>query len=668
MSSRLFAAVCLVGAAAVSVPGRAQDRPAEAKQEAQRPTFRSGAHYVRVDAYPTRDGKPIPGLTADDFELLEDGKPQAIETFEYIDHPTFTPVHERRDPNSQRDGMELARDPKYRVFVLYLDAYHVDFSGGHRVRVPLRELLNRMMGPQDLFGFLTPAQSPKDLLLGQLTLQIEDQLENMPYWGIADRIEPQPGELELEFAFPRDGKYLVALQRLDKVYSDLEGLVEMLDDLREERKNIIFFSDTIPSPGTRFANIASDPDPRSRRGGPPPIGPDPSGTLTIGDRNAGEPDRMRMEAERQRLLALDFGDRFRQLLRRSRQANVSFYTVRPGGLDMNSSLLNEGVSNLQVLADETDGIGVLASNDLRAGMGRIADDLSSHYVLGYYTNNTRWDGGTRRLTVRLKATRQTIRARREYRAPTEAEMAAIRDARTAAASAPSAPSEADIALSALKRLRPASRVQAYGAVNGPNVTIAAEISASEIEEGRWKQGAAVDVTLTSKQGQTQTATGRIEPGSRGTLVRLPVGADAGPWQATVRFKGDDPLPDSDSLGIARPEGAVLGAPLAYRAGSAAASPFRPIAAFHFRRTERIRIDWPVLQPLASHSARLLDRTGKPLPVPVTLAPRQVDGVTVLSGILNLAPFSIGDYLIEVNATAGLTTEQQLVAIRVAMAR
>ena len=25
-----------------------------------RPTFRTGAHYVRVDAYPTRDGKPIP--------------------------------------------------------------------------------------------------------------------------------------------------------------------------------------------------------------------------------------------------------------------------------------------------------------------------------------------------------------------------------------------------------------------------------------------------------------------------------------------------------------------------------------------------------------------------------------------------------------------------------
>jgi hypothetical protein len=211
-------------------------------------------------------------------------------------------------------------------------------------------------------------------------------------------------------------------------------------------------------------------------------------------------------------------------------------------------------------------------------------------------------------------------------------------------------------------------VQAYGAVHGTNVAIAAEISPSEIEEGRWKQGAAVEVSLTSKHGEAVTAAGRIPAGSRGTLVQIPVGDAPGPWQAMVRFTGDGPLPDSDSVTVARTPAAVIGAPLGYRAGSAAASPFRPLAAFHFRRTERIRLDWPVLQPLASHAARLLDRTGKPLPVPVTLALRDEAGTQVLSGILNLAPLSIGDYLVEVTATAGSATERQLVAIRVAMAR
>ena len=104
------------------------------------------------------------------------------------------------------------------------------------------------------------------------------------------------------------------------------------------------------------------------------------------------------------------------------------------------SLMLEGTSNLVTLAEQTDGLSIAATNDLRTGMTKIADDLSSHYVLGYYTSNTRWDGGTRKLTVKLKSTGKAIRARREYRAPTEEEMSAIRSARSAApAAAPPLP-------------------------------------------------------------------------------------------------------------------------------------------------------------------------------------------------------------------------------------
>ena len=40
------------------------------------PTFHTEANYVRVDVYPTVDGQPVLDLRQDDFELLEDGKPQ----------------------------------------------------------------------------------------------------------------------------------------------------------------------------------------------------------------------------------------------------------------------------------------------------------------------------------------------------------------------------------------------------------------------------------------------------------------------------------------------------------------------------------------------------------------------------------------------------------------
>ena len=282
----------------------------EKKDDQQRPpTFRTGAHFVAVDAYPTQDGKALTGLTINDFELLEDGKPQVIDRVEFIEHPEWTPLAERRDPNSQREGFEMAADPKYRVFVLYLDAWHVDFAGGHRVALPIIDLLNRMMGPQDLFGVMTPYLYIKDLMLGQSTLSIQEQLEKYPYWGIASK-NPLPEELELDAA---GYGYVIPIRRLDKVYADLEALVDRLGVLRDERKNIIFFSDTLPSPQSKFRNIASDSDPR--KGAPPEIRTGPTGKLTMGSVEAHEADDRAMKAEKDRLIAIDFDQRFKDLLR-----------------------------------------------------------------------------------------------------------------------------------------------------------------------------------------------------------------------------------------------------------------------------------------------------------------------------------------------------------------
>ena len=202
------------------------------------------------------------GLTTTDFDLLEDGKPQTIEAVDFIDHPAWTPLGERRDPNSQRDGFELAKDPSYRVFVLYLDAFHVDVAGSHRLRVPLGELLDRMLGPKDLFGVLTPAQSPKDLLLGQLTQSIEEQLAKHWTWGLADQPAADAGGNGSGDGVPRRQADRRAPAPRQGLLPTSRGSSRMLGDLREERKNVVFFSDALPSPGTRTASRTSNPDRR----------------------------------------------------------------------------------------------------------------------------------------------------------------------------------------------------------------------------------------------------------------------------------------------------------------------------------------------------------------------------------------------------------------------
>ena len=82
-----------------------QQRPAAA------PAFRSGVNLVLVDVVVRdRSGAVVKGLTADDFELLEDGKPQQIVTFAYeeIAKPTRRRSSERRLSPARRQRRRAA--------------------------------------------------------------------------------------------------------------------------------------------------------------------------------------------------------------------------------------------------------------------------------------------------------------------------------------------------------------------------------------------------------------------------------------------------------------------------------------------------------------------------------------------------------------------------------
>src|SRR5215471_5442669 len=65
----------------------------------QQPVFRAGANLVLVDAYPQKDGKIVEGLTPADFQILEDGKPQTVDSIEFVRVEATLPEDARRDPN-----------------------------------------------------------------------------------------------------------------------------------------------------------------------------------------------------------------------------------------------------------------------------------------------------------------------------------------------------------------------------------------------------------------------------------------------------------------------------------------------------------------------------------------------------------------------------------------
>ena len=184
----------LIVGVAFSVAAAQQPPPPQPLAAQQRPVFRGGTHFVRVDAYPVQDGKIVEGLEAEDFEILEDGKPQKIDSFDFVRFDTFTPDAKRRDPSSQREGFDMAADPRYRVFVIVVDLAFSSSPGAFvpnndlpHIQQPLVNFLKRILGPQDLFGFLTSRNSVKDLVLGQKSLVIESQVQDLLRSSVIDR-------------------------------------------------------------------------------------------------------------------------------------------------------------------------------------------------------------------------------------------------------------------------------------------------------------------------------------------------------------------------------------------------------------------------------------------------------------------------------------------------
>jgi len=160
----LLRSLLVVGLTAALVAS--QDQP-------PRPTFRTEANYVRVDVYPTKDGAPVADLTKDDFEIFDERAAQTIEQFEHVVIRAAGPQESRIEPNSVREMRAMLEQSRARVFVLFLDTYHVDVGGSHNIRKPLVEALDRMIGADDLVGVMTPEMSPTDVAFARKTTTVE---------------------------------------------------------------------------------------------------------------------------------------------------------------------------------------------------------------------------------------------------------------------------------------------------------------------------------------------------------------------------------------------------------------------------------------------------------------------------------------------------------------
>jgi VWFA-related protein len=691
--------------------------PSPSQAQTQRPpVFRAGTNFVLVDAYPQRGGQIVEGLTAGDFQVFEDGKPQAIESFEFVRVEPGQVESARKDPNSLNDMRIAAADPHNRVFVTFLDTLHTTVGGSHAIRAPLVDTLNRIVGPTDLFGVTTQNMRPQDLTLGRRRETVEEQLSKYWPWGERQRLASDPndpGEDDLATCFHMretaqgavewlvpDGpvirffdEILIERRREDRILTALEQMSAYLGTIREARTVLLVVTNgwlLLPTDQGLMNEIARD----VRATGLPPLVNAPVGTGGTPSRaypagaklTTRELSFQSCIAEATHLLLLDQPRRYRDLIALANRNNVSVYPVATSGLavfdgidasqrvfvnpnvkaDQEQTIvgrdhrrLGERVSNLRTIAENTDGIAVVETNDLAAGLRRIVDDVSAYYLLGYYSTNTKFDGKFRRIEVKMKPPALSVHARRGYLSPAEPRAGSV-------APAPAAPVGASVdgPLGVLSRLREASDVFVHGSATLIDVAAVVEVANRRLERGAWMQGADVRIELADAAGRrVGEASARIDVGARGALLRVPTAGSTGPWRVTARVSGvDGSLDGVGEINVAT--GQLLGDPVMFRATPAPRSPLRPVADHQFRRNERAHVEWPALTTLDQRSARVLDRRGLPLPLAASLTEREVDGRAVVAVDVSLQALVEGDYIIEVTAGSGGQTERGMMPIRI----
>lgn len=381
----LFVAVTVGGVLSVPQP------PA---QPAQGPTFRVAIDYVEVDAVVTDgDGKFVRGLTKDDFEVLEDGKPQTVTAFSLVDLPVRRP-----DPPAFRgtpvepDVSTNAGEFNGRVMVLVLDDLLVDARRTLKVRTAAKQFINNFVGENDLVAVLTTGRSTgsqnftnnRALLLAAVDRFLGTRLQSISL-AIMEEYQ-RSGQMIDRYAQERPMRTRDALGRL-------KNAAEFLSNVRGRRKALIWFSEGV-------------------------------------DFNLDDP--MNRDAPVVR-------DAMAELMGTAQRAGVSFYAFDPrglgAGLDDNTaislpedfvpeigmrSVLSEvrwTQGSLHTISNETGGFAMVGGGDVNKHFGRIVEENSSYYLLGYYPSSDKKDGKVRSLDVRVKRPGLRVRSRKAYTAP-----------------------------------------------------------------------------------------------------------------------------------------------------------------------------------------------------------------------------------------------------------
>jgi VWFA-related protein len=404
-------------AAAAAPAGWQSGEQREQQRESSPVVLRATTQLVLVDVVATdRSGKPVTGLTAEDFELLEDGKPHEIATFGYESRSVSEPFQMPLLPeNIYTNRPEYVAPPGPPV-VLLLDGLNSTTEDQAYARQQLlKYLATQLQAGQRtavlalgtrlhlLQGFTSDPQLLRAAIerhtKGRLAEDIRTESHaDLPEQAVAMLAEMAPQVLQSLERYAAERVAMTTDMRVATTLAALRAIARALGGL-PGRKNLVWVSATFPLLLT----------------------PNPAADSTIFRSYADELRRTAtMLADAQvAVYPVDARGLVNYAMTEASEA-ARLYRGMPGGPTADSRLaqrddhLLSSQQTMGLIADQTGGRAFTNRNDIDAAVGLALADGSSYYVLGYYPTNRKWDGKFRKVEVRLRRPGVELRHRQGY--------------------------------------------------------------------------------------------------------------------------------------------------------------------------------------------------------------------------------------------------------------
>jgi VWFA-related protein len=379
-------------------------------------TFRTAINFVEVHAVVTdAHGRFVPDLTRDDFQISEDGRRQSPAVFELIDVPGAPPAATSALEPIEPDVRETTPAFDGRLYVIVLDDLHTTTYRSAQVKAAARRFIDEHLGVNDLAAVvytsgrqdagqeLTPSlrllRASVDRFQGQklpsasaerLAVHFREREGEVDTPSDDDSSSSTPSASSQRVDDPFDAERAFNARRTFEMVRDVAG---WLSDLKGRRKALVLFSEGIDYDIYDVFNNKGASDiifdareaiAAAQRANVAIYAVDPRGLTSAGDQSI-------------------------EIASLSPDASVSYGTSR----DFQRELLLSQES-LMWLAEDTGGLAIVRSNDIRGGLRRIADDTSRYYMLGYLSDGMKAPGRFRSIEVKVTRPGLKVRARRGY--------------------------------------------------------------------------------------------------------------------------------------------------------------------------------------------------------------------------------------------------------------